>query len=215
MATTQGIIKKTVLSEFDTNRSGGLICITLTGDDELVGIELTDGESEVVLVTREGQAIRFSEDQIRPMGRSAQGVIGIRLDETDKVVGLVVVNDDADLLVVTEHGFGKRTPLTEYRQTNRAGKGVLTLNKTKRTGAIVGVQVVQEGNEIMILSLEGIMIRMKVDEISQLGRNTQGVTLMRITGDNKVVAVADIVGRDEEEKAEVSPDMTLENEDGS
>lgn len=215
MATTQGIIKKTVLSEFDTNRSGGLICITLTGDDELVGIELTDGESEVVLVTREGQAIRFSEDQIRPMGRSAQGVIGIRLDETDKVVGLVVVNDDADLLVVTEHGFGKRTPLTEYRQTNRAGKGVLTLNKTKRTGAIVGVQVVQEGNEIMILSLEGIMIRMKVDEISQLGRNTQGVTLMRITGDNKVVAVADIVGRDEEEKAEVSPDMKLENEDGS
>jgi DNA gyrase subunit A len=199
MATANGTIKKTVLSEFDTNRSGGLICITLVDDDELVGIELTDGKEEVVLVTKKGQAIRFEEDQIRPMGRSAQGVIGIRLDEGDQVVGLGVANDDADLLVVTERGFGKRTPISEYRVTNRAGKGVLTLNKTEKTGSIVGIQVVHESNEIMLLSVEGIMIRMKVAEISQLGRNTQGVTLMRLTDNDRVVAIANIVGKEEED----------------
>ena len=121
MATRNGIIKKTALSAFDTNRTGGLICITLDDDDELVGIELTDGSSEVLLVTQDGQAIRFSEEQIRAMGRPARGVIGIRLDSGDNVVGLAVVSDDADLLVVTENGFGKRTSLAEYRQTNRGG----------------------------------------------------------------------------------------------
>ncbi len=204
MTTRDGIIKKTVLSAFDTNRSGGLICITLTDDDELVGIELTEEDSEVLLVTKNGQAIRFSEDQIRPMGRSAQGVIGIRLDAGDQVVSLVVASDDADLLVVTERGFGKRTALSEYRQTNRAGKGILTLNKTERTGPIVGAQVVREGNEIMILSVDGIMIRMKVSEISRLGRNTQGVTLMRLDDKDRVVAVADIVGKEDEEDVDIT-----------
>jgi len=202
MATRKGIIKKTVLHAFDTNRSGGLIGITLDEDDELVGVELTEGDSEIILVTSEGQAIRFSEEQVRPMGRPARGVIGIKLDSGDQVVGLVVANDDADLLVVTEQGFGKRTALSEYRQTNRGGKGILTLNRTKRTGPIVGVQVVREGNEIMILSVEGIMIRMKVSEISRLGRNTQGVTLMRLDENDRVVGVADIVGKEEEEDEE-------------
>lgn len=205
MATREGTIKKTVLSEFETNRTGGLICITLVDDDELVGIELTDGQAEVVLVTKNGQAIRFKEDQIRPMGRAAQGVIGIRLDPGDEVVGLGVADDDAELLVVTERGFGKRTRFRDYRRTNRAGKGVLTLNKTERTGPIVGIQVVRQSNEIMLLSLEGIMIRMKVDEISQLGRNTQGVTLMRLAKDDKVVAVANIVGREEDSESDEEP----------
>ena len=213
MATLKGTIKKTVLSEFDTNRSGGLICITLADDDELVGIELTNGQSEIILVTREGQAIRFSEDQIRPMGRSAQGVIGIKLDQNDQVVGLTLANDDADLLVVTERGFGKRTSLSEYRQTNRAGKGILTLNKTERTGPIVGIQVVREGNEIMLLSVEGIMIRMKVNEISKLGRNTQGVTLMRLSDNDRVVAVADIIGKDEGEEETVQPQLEPETDE--
>jgi len=201
MATRNGTIKKTVLSEFDTNRSGGLICITLVDDDELVGIELTDGSKELVLVTQEGQAIRFAEDQIRSMGRSAQGVIGIRLDPDDKVVGLGVVADGADLLVVTERGFGKRTPLDEYRPVNRGGKGVLTLRKTERTGLIVGILVVHESSEAMLLSKEGIAIRIKVDEISQMGRNTQGVTLMRLDDDDEVVAVANIVGKDDEDES--------------
>lgn len=213
MATLKGTIKKTVLSEFDTNRSGGLICITLADDDELVGIELTNGQSEIILVTREGQAIRFSEDQIRPMGRSAQGVIGIKLDQNDQVVGLTLANDDADLLVVTERGFGKRTSLSEYRQTNRAGKGILTLNKTERTGPIVGIQVVREGNEIMLLSVEGIMIRMKVNEISKLGRNTQGVTLMRLSDNDRVVAVADIIGKDEGEEETIQPQLEPETDE--
>ncbi len=202
MATRNGTIKKTVLSEFDTNRSGGLICITLVDDDELVGIELTKGSGEVILVTKNAQAIRFAEEQIRPMGRQAQGVIGIRLDSGDEVVGLGVVADGADLLVVTDRGFGKRTPLEEYRAINRGGKGVLTLNRTERTGSVVGIQVVQESGEIMLLSVEGIAIRMKVAEISRMGRNTQGVTLMRLDTDDKVVAVTNIVGRDEEPPAQ-------------
>ncbi len=202
MATRNGTIKKTVLSEFDTNRSGGLICITLVDDDELVGIELTKGSGEVILVTKNAQAIRFAEEQIRPMGRQAQGVIGIRLDSGDEVVGLGVVADGADLLVVTDRGFGKRTPLEEYRAINRGGKGVLTLNRTERTGSVVGIQVVQESGEIMLLSVEGIAIRMKVAEISRMGRNTQGVTLMRLDTDDKVVAVTNIVGREEEPPAQ-------------
>ena len=167
MATRSGIVKKTALKEFDTNRSGGLICITLVDDDELVGIELTDGNSELMLVTKYGQAIRFAEEQIRPMGRTAQGVMGIRLDDRDEVVSLAAASDDAELLVVTEKGYGKRTAISEYPLQNRAGKGVITLKKNERTGPVVGAQVVRGGNEIMLPSpLEGIMIRLKVAEIS-------------------------------------------------
>ncbi len=199
MATRSGIVKKTALKEFDTNRSGGLICITLVDDDELVGIELTDGNSELMLVTKYGQAIRFAEEQIRPMGRTAQGVMGIRLDDRDEVVSLAAASDDAELLVVTEKGYGKRTAISEYPLQNRAGKGVITLKKNERTGPVVGAQVVREGNEIMLLSIEGIMIRLKVAEISLQGRNTQGVTLMRLDENDRVVGVADIVGKEEEE----------------
>ncbi|MDI9440484.1 MAG: DNA gyrase subunit A [Limnochordia bacterium] len=199
MATRSGIVKKTALKEFDTNRSGGLICITLVDDDELVGIELTDGSSELMLVTKYGQAIRFAEEQIRPMGRTAQGVMGIRLDDRDEVVSLAAASDDAELLVVTEKGYGKRTAISEYPLQNRAGKGVITLKKNERTGPVVGAQVVREGNEIMLLSIEGIMIRLKVAEISLQGRNTQGVTLMRLDENDRVVGVADIVGKEEEE----------------
>ncbi len=199
MATRSGIVKKTALKEFDTNRSGGLICITLVDDDELVGIELTDGSSELMLVTKYGQAIRFAEEQIRPMGRTAQGVMGIRLDDQDEVVSLAAASDDAELLVVTEKGYGKRTAISEYPLQNRAGKGVITLKKNERTGPVVGAQVVREGNEIMLLSIEGIMIRLKVAEISLQGRNTQGVTLMRLDENDRVVGVADIVGKEEEE----------------
>jgi DNA gyrase subunit A len=198
MATRSGTVKKTALKEFDTNRSGGLIGIALAENDELVGVELTDGSSELILVTRYGQAIRFAEEQIRPMGRTAMGVIGIRLDERDEVVGLAVASNDADLLVVTEQGYGKRTSINEYPLQNRGGKGVITLKKNERTGPIVGAQVVREGNEIMILSIEGIMIRLKVAEISQQGRNTMGVVLMRLDENDRVVAVADIVGKEED-----------------
>ena len=177
MATRSGIVKKTALKEFDTNRSGGLICITLVDDDELVGIELTDGSSELMLVTKYGQAIRFAEEQIRPMGRTAQGVMGIRLDDQDEVVSLAAASDDAELLVVTEKGYGKRTAISEYPLQNRAGKGVITLKKNERTGPVVGTGI--RRNEIAP-SIEGIMIRLKVVEISPW-ENTPGVTLMRWT----------------------------------
>ena len=150
-----------------------------------------------MLVTREGQAIRFAEEEVRSMGRTARGVKGITLEENDWVVGLGVANG-ADLLVVTENGYGKRTPVTEYRRTARGGKGVKTLNKTEKTGAIADVLLVQESNEVMIISMEGIMIRLRVSDISVQGRNTQGVTLMRLDEGDKVVAVANIVGEEDE-----------------
>ena len=157
-----------------------------------MGIQLTDGSSELVLVTKNGQAIRFAEEQIRPMGRTAQGVTGIKLEEHDEVVALAVANDEADLLVVTEKGYGKRTPISDYPLQNRAGKGVITLKRNERTGPVVASHVVREGSEVMILSIEGIMIRIKVADISRQGRNTQGVVLMRLDEKDRVVDVADV-----------------------
>jgi len=200
MATSQGTVKKTVLSEFDTNRTGGLICITLDEGDELIGVELTDGSQDIMLVTKDAQAIRFHEEEVRDMGRNARGVKGITLDDGDQVIGLGVADNGRELLVVTENGFGKRTQVSEYRRTRRGGKGVRTLNMTKKTGPLAGIQLVQESNEIMIITLEGIMIRIPVTDVSQQGRTTQGVTLMRIEQNDRVVAVANIVGRDDEEE---------------
>ena len=202
MATRQGVIKKNMLSEFVNIRSGGLICINLDDEDELIGVELTDGSQEIMLVTANGQAIRFLETDVRPMGRAARGVKGITLEGDDVVVGLGVIVNDCELLVVTEKGFGKRTPASEYRRTGRGGKGIKTLNMTERTGPIVGIQLVHESHEIMLISLEGIMIRIPVNDISRQGRATQGVTLMRLDEGDQVVAIANIVGRDEDEGEE-------------
>lgn len=197
MATKQGMVKKTALIEYDSTRTG-LIGISLLEDDEVVSVKLTDGQQEIILTTAEGQTIRFSEDQVRAMGRNARGVKGITLDENDYVIGMDVVSNGEDLLVVTEKGYGKRTGIDEYRITNRGGKGIKTLNKTDKTGRIVGAKMVYENNEIMLISHEGIMIRMAVADISRLGRNTQGVILMKLQENDKVVAAAHLVGRDEE-----------------
>lgn len=199
MATRNGTVKKSVLSEYDSNRSGGLICITLVDDDELTSVRLTDGTQELLLITKLGQAIRFPEEQVRAMGRSARGVRGINLASDDYVIGMEVVISDAELLVVTENGFGKRTPLAEYRITNRGGKGVKTLNRTEKTGCIAGARVVREHNEIMLISMDGIMIRITIADISEQSRNTQGVTLMRLGERDKVVAAAQIIGAKDEE----------------
>ncbi|MGI6148760.1 MAG: DNA gyrase subunit A [Limnochordia bacterium] len=202
MATRKGVIKKTMLSEFANLRSGGLICITLDDEDEVIGVKLTDGSQEIMLVTKHGQAIRFLETDVRPMGRNARGVKGVTLDGDDAVVGLDVIINDCELLVVTENGFGKRTPVSEYRRTGRGGKGIKTLNMTDKTGPIIGIQLVHESNEIMIISLEGIMIRIPVSDISRQGRATQGVTLMRLDEGDRVVALAHIAGREEDEEEE-------------
>ncbi|HHV54176.1 MAG TPA: DNA gyrase subunit A [Firmicutes bacterium] len=197
MATRQGTVKKTVLSEFDSPRTG-LIGITLDEGDEVVNVSLTDGEEQVILVTKRGQAIRFHEQETRPMGRMARGVRGISLDEGDLVVDMDVVRPDADLLVVSERGFGKRTPLSEYRVTSRGGKGIRTLNVTGKNGPIVGARVVTEPDEVMIISSNGVMIRLPVADIPRQGRSTLGVRMMKLDEGQKVVTLALIAAREDE-----------------
>ncbi|MGE5527982.1 MAG: DNA gyrase subunit A [Patescibacteria group bacterium] len=198
-ATTGGVIKKTPLIEYDTNRKGGIIGILLDAGDELIGARLTDGRQEMMLITRYGQAIRFPEEQARPMGRATRGVKGIELEPQDRVVGMEVVREDADLLVISEQGYGKRTPLSEYRLQSRGGKGIKTLKITKKNGPIAGARVVTEDNGLMVVTAEGIIIRMKVKGISSLGRDTQGVKIIRLDENDRVVALARVVGKDEDE----------------
>jgi len=201
MATANGTIKKTALNEYDSNRKTGLIGITLKEDDELINVRLTDGEDNVVLVTKKGQSITFDEKDVRPVGRGAQGVIGIRLDEEDKVIGMepIVAGGKATLLAITENGFGKRTELEEYRVQNRGGRGVITYKVTPKTGEIVGIKIVNGDEDVMLITDTGTIIRLKVGEISVLGRSTQGVTLMR-TNDGKVVSIETIEKEEEEEE---------------
>lgn len=191
MATKQGLIKKTPLTEYNSTRKTGLQGITLKENDELITVRLTDGEDNVVLVTREGMCITFDEKEVRPMGRVSQGVIGIRLDDSDYVIGMesVIQGGQATLLTITENGFGKRTELDEYRVQIRGGKGVITYKITPKTGKLVGARVASEDDEVMLITDTGTIIRLKVNEISILGRSTQGVTLMRTNDGGKVVSI--------------------------
>ena len=198
-ATKNGLIKKTSLIEYNIARKSGLQAITLKEDDELIGVRLTDGEDNIVLVTRQGMCITFDEKDVRPTGRSAQGVIGIRLNENDYVIGMesIISNTKSTLLAITENGFGKRTELEEYRVINRGGKGVITYKITPKTGEIVGIRIVGESDDIMLITDTGTVIRLNVSEISILGRSTQGVTLMK-TNEGKVVSIEKISEEKEE-----------------
>ena len=191
MATKNGIIKKTPLKEYDSARKTGLLGITLKEDDELIAVRLTDGEDNVVLVTRRGMCITFDEKDVRPIGRVSQGVIGIKLDKDDYVIGMesVVVGGNATLLAITENGFGKRTELDEYRVQNRGGRGVITYKITPKTGEIVGIRIVNGNEDVLLITDTGTIIRIKVDEVSVLGRATQGVTLMRTSDGGKIVSI--------------------------
>jgi len=199
-ATTAGVVKKTILSEYDTKRKGGIIGISLDAGDELIGARLTDGLQEMVLITRHGQSIRFPEGQVRPTGRAARGVKGIGLSPQDQVVGMEVAREGADLLVITENGCGKRTPLAEYRVQSRGGKGIKTLRITKKNGPIAGARVVTTDNGLMVVTAEGIIIRTKVGDISSLGRDTQGVKIIRLDKNDRVVALAWVVRKEDEEE---------------
>ena len=190
MATKKGIVKKTGLSEFKSMRKGGLIAITLDDDDELIGVKFTDGDRYVILGTRDGMAIAFDEEDVRPMGRNARGVRGIRLREGDAVIGMDNLHRDADVLTVTEYGFGKRTPTSEYRSQTRGGKGLINMKVTEKTGAVIGLRVVRPGQELMLITSEGIVIRTNIDEISVISRNTQGVMLMKTEANDKVASLA-------------------------
>ena len=191
MSTKNGLIKKTALKEYDTSRKNGLQGITLKEDDELISVKLTDGEDNVVLVTRNGICITFDEKDVRPIGRVSQGVIGIRIDEDDEVIGMesVIRGGKATLLAITENGFGKRTETDEYRVQTRGGKGVITYKITPKTGKLVGVKIVNGDEDVMLITDTGTIIRLKVEEISVLGRSTQGVTLMRTSDGGKVVSI--------------------------
>ena len=199
MATKRGLIKKTALLEYDSNRKTGLMGITLKDDDELIDVRMTDGQDNVVLVTRKGICITFSEKDVRPVGRTAQGVIGMRVSDGDYIVGMepIIEGSKATLLAITENGFGKRTELDEYRVQNRGGHGVITYKITPKTGELVGIKIVNGQEDIMLITDTGTIIRMNTGEISVLGRSTQGVTLMR-TNDGKVVSIEKIVDENEE-----------------
>ena len=191
MATKNGIVKKTALMEYNSSRKTGLQAISLKDGDELINVRLTDGERNIVLVTHEGMSITFDEADVKAVGRVSQGVIGIRLEKDDYVVGMEpIYHDKTFLLAITENGFGKRTEVSEYRVQIRAGKGVITYKTTPKTGKVVGVKVVNEDDEIMLITDSGVVIRLEVQNISILGRSTQGVTLMRTSDGGKVVSIA-------------------------
>ena len=200
MATKRGIIKKTALNEYISVRKSGLNGITLKEEDELIDVRLTDGEDNVVLVTRKGICITFDEKDVRPVGRVSQGVIGIRLDEGDYVIGMesIIHGSKATLLAITENGFGKRTELDEYRVQTRGGKGVITYKITPKTGELVGIRIATDDEDVMIITDTGTIIRLRVAEISILGRSTQGVTLMR-TNEGKVVSIETIPMEEKDE----------------
>ena len=194
MSTTLGMIKKTKLSEYASVRKSGIIAINLKDNDNLIDVKLTTGNSKIILVTRNGKAITFEETDVRETGRSSQGVIGIKLLQDDTVIGMDTYSDvkDNTLLAITECGFGKRTELEEYRIQKRGGTGVLTYNITKKTGNLVGTKIVNGNEDLMLITNEGTIIRIKVDSISILSRATQGVTLIKTTDNSKVVSIETI-----------------------
>lgn len=199
MATRNGLVKKTNLSEYSNIRKTGILGITLRDEDEIIDVRLTDGTTDIVLVTNKGLSIRFNEEEARSVGRTSMGVKGINLSKDDKVVGMEPIADNkAYILAITENGFGKRTEVEEYRSQTRAGKGILTYKTTDKTGHIIGVKIVTDNDDIMIITANGTVIRIHSKDISVLGRNTQGVTLMRTSEGGRVVNIAKLISEDDE-----------------
>ncbi|WP_274365079.1 DNA gyrase subunit A [Paenibacillus thermotolerans] len=212
-ATRQGVVKKTPLRDFGNIRKVGLIALLLRDDDELVGVRLTDGNRQIVMGSKQGMSIRFPEEEVRSMGRASTGVKGIHLSEGDEVIDMDVVDEDDDVLIVTSKGYGKRTPMSEYRIQSRGGKGIKTLNLTPKNGHVVGLKVVREDEDLMIITASGTVIRTSMDGISEMGRNTQGVRLIHIRDDDEVATVTQVEKNEEEPE---TPDEQLgESVDGS
>lgn len=197
MGTKEGIIKKTQMSQYASIRKNGLNAINLKDGDELIGVRVTTGESEIIIFTRNGYAIRFKETDVRPMGRTATGVKAITLRDGDIAVSMDIVAEDQDVLVISENGFGKRTPISEYTAHRRGGKGIITYKITEKTGSIAGARVVKDEDEMMLINSSNVAIRLNVSDISTTSRNAMGVTLMRTEDEQKVVAIAKINCSDE------------------
>ncbi|HRE11975.1 MAG TPA: DNA gyrase subunit A [Ignavibacteria bacterium] len=199
MVTKQGVMKKTDLNNFENTRKGGIIAISLGKDDKLIDVQLTNGKQEILIGTHGGMAIRFNESDIRSMGRTAAGVRAIKLDKKDYVVGLVAVKRaGTSILVVTDKGYGKRSDLQDYRMTRRGGKGVITMKSSEKNGSLISIREVVDNDDLMIITTKGIMIRQNVGEIRVMGRNTQGVRLIKLHDNDTISAVASVVGDDAE-----------------
>ena len=202
MATKAGIVKKTALSAYANVRKGGIIGITIERGDCLIGVKLTTGNNEVVLVTKDGMSIRFHEDDVRDMGRASVGNWGIRPEKGDYVVGVEIVDANATLLVAGEFGIGKRTPFDEYRTQSRGGKGIITMKTTDKVGSVVGALTVTDTDEIMLSTAQGQTVRTPCKDIRICGRNTQGVKLINLNEGDKLVAIARVISEQQEELAE-------------
>ncbi|HLY37629.1 MAG TPA: DNA gyrase subunit A [Candidatus Binatia bacterium] len=200
-ATRRGLVKKTDLMQYASPRPSGIIAIALEDGDEVIGVRLTEGTREAILSTRDGQAIRFKEDEARPMGRDTYGVWGMRLDDGDEVVALDLVEPGATLLAVSENGYGKRTEMEEYRLTRRSGKGIITMKTTEKTGRVIGVRMVTDDDQIMLITSRGKVIRLRVNEIRVIGRNTQGVRLIGLEEGERVSSVARLAEREDESES--------------
>ncbi|MDR7794584.1 DNA gyrase subunit A [Riemerella anatipestifer] len=213
MITKNGTIKKTSLEAYSRPRTNGIHAIEIREDDQLLGARLTNGNSEIMIATKNGKCIRFPEEKARAVGRTSIGVRGISLEDNDEVIGMIVVNDieNETVLVVSEKGYGKRTAVEDYRVTNRGGKGVITLNITEKTGQLIAIQSVVDGNDLMIINKSGVAIRMSVDNMRVMGRNTQGVRLINLKNNDEIAAVAKVEAEKdvEDEEMEESNDETV------
>ena len=209
MCTKKGIIKKTSLSDYNSIRKGGLIAISLDDDDELIKVERTDGSNEIIVATNKGMAIRFSEQNVRPMGRVTRGVKAITLRDDDYVIGMCIPSEGFELLAVTENGYGKRTSLSEYRVQTRGGIGIKTYKCSEVTGNVVGIYSVDDSEDIILITSEGIIIRISAADIRTIGRTTKGVRLMRLDEGVKVVSM----GKTEHEEKEEEESENTEAED--
>lgn len=198
-ATKRGVVKKTELMAHSNPRSTGTRAIALEPRDEVIGVRLTDGQQEVLLSTLSGQSIRFKEDRVRPTGRGTYGVIGVSLDEGDEVVSMEILNQGASILTVAENGFGKRTAMEEYRLQSRGGKGVITMKTTDKTGRVIGVQQVTDDDQLMMITNRGKIIRLRIKDIRTIGRNTQGVRLIEMNDNERVVSLARLAEQEDEE----------------
>ena len=212
-ATRTGVVKRTTLSAFGNIRTNGLIALSLREDDELIGVRKTTGSNDIVIASSGGKLVWFEEDQVRSMGRTAAGVRGINLEEGEVAVGMEIVTEDQEILIVSEKGFGKRTPISEYRKTSRGGKGVKTINITDKNGSLVAMKTVTGEEDLLIVTNKGIIIRTPISQISQTGRATQGVTLIRLTDDQFVSSVA-LVEHEEEHTEELATEK-VENTEAS
>jgi len=209
-ATADGTVKKTALCDFANVRKGGIIAIKIAEGDDLIEARLTDGHNEVILITNNGLSIRFNEENVRSMGRNSTGVRGIRLKKDDRLIGLAIVETDHTLLVVGENGIGKRTPFDEYRVQTRGGKGIITMKTTDKTGSVVGAVSVRETDEMMMITIKGQMVRNRVEDVRETGRNTQGVKLIELAKGDKLQAIAPVVSEEEDDSEESDEDGTEE-----